>query len=178
MSVDRMADLEIERLADGFFELRQQDGSLDEPCRILLHPVQVRLLAECAGLLPLPDPALAHMSAAHIRRLRALQDRIEWLFGSYHDDILRHSSGLEINLHLGAISDLADELVDDIGTAPPAAPVTEKSNENAAAFSVTPTKRGRPAAEGALTNAERQARHRARQADLLPTGERSEVQPC
>ncbi len=167
---DRMFDLIIKSLENGGFELWQQSG-IDESDVIELHPAQVRLLAERAGLLAAPDPKLLdRLSAAHIRRLLALRDRLSELFDFYHDEILdRCSSGIEISLHLRAISDLVDELVEQIDAAERGrgeekpAPSNEKSPD----ISVTPTPstRGRPATGNALTNADRQARHdRARNA--------------
>ncbi len=90
---ERMIDLTILPLENGGLELWQQDGQ-DEPDVIDLRPAQIRLLAERAGLFAAPGPKiLDRPSAAHIRRLHALRDRI------------------------GAISNLADELIADLGIA-------------------------------------------------------------
>jgi hypothetical protein len=132
MTDEHMADLTIKPLVDGGFELWQQSG-IDEAGVIQLHPAQIRLLAERAGLLPAPDPKLLdRMSAAHIRRLRVLKDRIDELDDSYRDEILdRCAYGLEICLHLRAISDLADELVAGLGIADSAQSEGEKKGNDA-----------------------------------------------
>lgn len=169
MTDQRMFDLVISELADGGFHLEQQTG-LDEADAIELHPIQIRLLAEMAGLLPAPDPSLLdRLSARHIARIRALAERIRDVRDIYTDTIIdRCGDGIEICLHLDAIEGLALDLVEDCdtGTATPAEPVAE-CHEKSAAISVT-SKRGRPKKEDALTPAERQRAHRERQAELLP----------
>jgi len=177
MDLDRMSDLTISPLANGGMELSQQTG-LDDPDVIELHPCQLRWIAECAGLLPAPDPALLdRLHARHTARIHALRDRIGTIRELYLDEILdRCGAGVEISLELLAISDLAGDLVDDLGTAPRAASVTKNSNGNSAAISVTPTKRGRPATGNALTDAERQAKRRAKQTEL-PINHEKEA-PC
>jgi hypothetical protein len=169
MTDERMSDLTIKPLENGGFELSQQTG-VDEADVILLHACQVRLLAERVGLLT-PDPT-ARMSAPHVRRQRALRERLYQLHDDgYYDEIIdRCGSGLEIILNLRAIWDLADELIEDIGT-PERDRGEEKpaqSNEKPPDISVTTEhpKRGRPATGAALTNSERQAKHRAKQIDL------------
>lgn len=119
MTDEHMIDLTILSLENGGLELWQQDGQ-DEPDVIDLHPAQIRLLAERAGLLAAPDPKLLdRLSAAHIGRLHALRDRIEEVYTvGYRDEILeRCSHGAEISVHLRAISDLADELIADLAIA-------------------------------------------------------------
>lgn len=169
MNIDHMFDLDIKPLQNGGFQLSQQGSGLDEPDVVELHPVQVRLLAERAGLIPAPAPGLVdRLQARHVERLQALRGRLHDLHDIYYDEIVdRCGSGIEISLHLEAIGDLVYDLIEDIGTAPPAEPVTKKNetNETNAAISVTPTKRGRPKKEDALTPAERQAGHRAKQAE-------------
>lgn len=163
-----MLDLAIEDLPDGAFELRQQDGSLDEPCRILLHRVQVALLAERAGLLPAPAPGLLdRLHARHVGRLHALYDRLAEIRRFHLDGIIdRYADGIEFALHLRALEDLADEMLEDIGTAPPAEPAPEC---HAVTASNGVTRKPGPKPSGkALTDAERQARHRAKQGELLP----------
>ncbi len=186
MTDDSMFDLTLRPLADGGFELEQLAGGLEEPELITLHAVQVRYLAERAGLLPVPDPRiLDRMSARHIARLHALQERLGEIRRFYLDEIVdRCGSGIEFGLHLRALEDLTEEMLADVGTADDdsnapgvssALPCAVTSNEKSAAISVTPSKRGRPASGGALTNAERQAKHRARQADLLLTSKEPKI---
>jgi len=172
-----MLDLVIKPLQNGGFELGQQSG-LDDECRIELHAVQIRLLAERAGLLPAPDPKLLdRLTAAHVRRLLAVRDRLSELLDSYHDEILdRCGSGIEISLHLRAISELVDELVDEIGTidvgsdeGKPAESNDKSPESNDKSDEIrrdpTPSRRGRPERGNALSNAERQARHRDKQGE-------------
>ena len=119
MTDEHMLDLTILPLENGGLELWQQDGQ-DEPDVIDLHPTQIRLLAERAGLFAATDPKLLdRLSAAHIGRLHALRDRIEEIYiVGYRDEILeRCDYGAEISVHLRAISDLADELIADLGIA-------------------------------------------------------------
>jgi len=189
-TVDHMFDLTIHPLVDGGFQL-EQGGWPNEPDLINLHPVQVRLLAERAGLLAAPDPKLViRLSARHVGRLRALVERLDDLRRLYVDEIIDHcGSGIEIALHLRALEDLAQEMIEDVGTEGgdgTAGSITSAlpapSNENSAAISVTPTtisvtpKRGRPKKGDALTPAERQRAHREKEAeaprqDALPLRE-------
>lgn len=175
MTEDRMFDLTIKPLEDSGIELWQQNG-IDEADVIQLHPCQVRLLAERAGFLPAPDPKLLdRMSGRHVGRLRALSDRLDEIRRFYLDEIIDHcGSGIEFALHLRALEDLADEMIEDVGGDADgvllALPAAVTSNENPLNISVTPdtSKRGRPGTGAALTNAERQAKHRAKQDELLP----------
>lgn len=166
-----MFDLAIAPLQNGGFQLSQQGSRLDEPDVIELHPLQVRYLAERAGLLPAPDPDLLdRLSARHVGRLRALFERLEEIRCFYLDEILDHcGSGIEFSLHLRALEDLVDEMIADLGAADcNAETVTTalpaSSNEKSPAISVTPA-RGRPKKEDAMTPAERQAKHREKQAE-------------
>lgn len=172
---EHMHDLHIRALPGGAFELEQQAGSLEEPAAIHLHPAQVRLLAERAGLLPRPDPKLIdRLSSRHVWCLRALVDRLDEIRRFYLDEIFDHcASSVEISLHLRALEDLADELLLDVGgnagCVTPTLPVTsnEKSAESASISVTSPApKRGRPTTGIAMTNAERQARHREKQPEV------------
>jgi len=166
-------DIAFEIRDDDFVQL-EQDAGCGEVSRIDLHTSQLRLLAERAGLLAAPDPRLIdRLSARHVSRIRALHDRLEEFFSvGYGNEIIeRCGYGLEVMLHMRAISDLVHELVEDIGgDAPVDADVARESHENSqsndksdVAIPVTPPrKRGRPATGKALSDAERQARHRAR----------------
>lgn len=162
---DSMLDLVIRPMEDGGVELCQFGGRLDDdPDKIHLHRVQVALLAECAGLIPAPAPGLLdRLTARHVARIHALRDRLHNLYDLYNDEIIdRCGSGIEISLHLEAIRDLVYEMIEDIGTAPPAEPVTKK-NETSAVISVTPAKRG---ISKHCSPAERQRAHRAKQGEL------------
>lgn len=167
MTDERMFDLTIKALENGGFELWQQTGP-DEADVIHLHPCQIRLLAERAGLLSAPDPGLIdRLSARHVRRIHELAERVRELRNGYTDEIVsRCGYGIEICLHLDAIEGMVLDLVEDCdrGTAQTPIPVTE-CHDKSAAISVTPPKRGRPKKEDALTPAERQRAHRAKQGE-------------
>lgn len=179
MSIDTMHDLAITDLADGAIELCQFGGGIEEPDTIRLHPCQVRLLAEHAGLLPQADPALLdRLGARHARRLHALYARLDEIRRFYLDEIIdRCAEGIEFGLHLRALEDLVDEMIEDIGTAPA---VPEQGNDAVTApaqchevpASNCVTRKPGPKPSGkALSAAERQARHRAKQGELLPAGQ-------
>jgi len=179
MSADRMFDLAIAPLQNGGFQLSQQGSRLDEPDVIELHPIQVRYLAQRADLIPAPDPDLLdRLSARHVRRLHALRDKAVDLFELLASVPCFPPQSRETEDVTAArdLVELVDDLLDDTDTAPPAEPVTEKS-EAKQAVSVTP-KRGRPKKENALTDAERQARHRARQVELQLSTTAKKEQPC
>lgn len=124
MMADHFPDLTIRPLDGGSFELEQAWG-VDDPERLEIHPAQIRLLAERAGLLPQPDPKLLErMSRAHIRRVRELRERFDEFASHYWDEIIeRCGDGIEISLHLRAIDsllgDLMAELEDDEPVLPP-----------------------------------------------------------
>ena len=169
---ETMFDLKISPLTDGGFELEQSAGGLEEPDRIMLHPCQVRLLAECAGLLPQPDPTLLdRLHARHIARIHALGARIREVRDIYSDTIIDHcADGIEICLHLDAIEGLALDLIADLGECNAASitpALSGPSNEKSAEISVASSapKRGRPRKPDALTSTERSKRHREKQGE-------------
>lgn len=131
-----MYDLSIKPLADGAFELSQLAGSLDEPSMIHLHPLQVRFIAERAGVLSPPDPKLIdRLSANHIRRVRILRERVDELGRGYYSEIMdRCGSGFEIVLHLRALDELTEEMFIDLGISPEPTP---PENERPAASPAT-----------------------------------------
>ncbi len=160
MGIDSMLDLNITPLQNGGFELSQLAGGLEEPDLILLHPCQIRYLCEQAGLLT-PDPT-PRLSARHVGRLHALRDRLHDLHDLYYNEIVdRCGSGIEISLHLEAIADLVYEMIEDIGTAPP----SEQCNAD---VTLPPLQAAPKATKRAMTGAERVAKHRAKQGELLP----------
>lgn len=73
-----MYDLKIEPRPDGLIKLTQGIGSGDEDV-LALHPVQVRLLAEHAGVLPVGDIEARRTIARLCRWVRILADRIDRL---------------------------------------------------------------------------------------------------
>lgn len=60
MPMEKMLDLAFEIYGNGTIALEQVAGSLEGPAYIDLHPMQLRMLAERAGLLePVPLPTAA-----------------------------------------------------------------------------------------------------------------------
>lgn len=113
---ERMFNLQFEFLDDGSVDLEQ--GHL-EPAVINLHPAQLRLLCERAGLLkPQPVNLAEHLTAGHIRRLRALHQRIQELFDNeafFNELFDRCSNAAEYWQHIRAIYEQAEELIADVG---------------------------------------------------------------
>lgn len=112
---EHMHDLSIE-LNDGLWRLQQSDG-MDEHSIIDLHPVQIRLLAEHAGLLAAPSMPLNSLSASHVRRINALLKRIEELYfnDSLTSEIMKCcGDGFMVMNHLRTIHEQAEELVAEI----------------------------------------------------------------
>ncbi len=110
-----MHDVSIE-INNGLWRLQQSDG-MDDYSIIDLHPVQIRLLAEHAGLLAAPSMPLNGLSTSHVRRLKALHERIEELYfnDSLTSEIMKCcGDGFEIMNHLRAMHEQAQELVNDI----------------------------------------------------------------
>lgn len=186
---DRMLDLEIRELVDGGFELVQNGGSLDDDAVVRVHKAQVLWLAELAGVVKPADPTLLdRLTDRHAGLVRALAARFEELDDAHRADIVNHChDGVEIALHLRAIWDLIDALLCDMDDAQ-----ATQNDKSDASISVTqshdpttlplvagesstsaPRRRGRPPTGHALSNAERQAKHRQKQAEqqeLLPAG--------
>tara|TARA_R110002073_G_scaffold181407_2_gene339722 strand:+ start:169 stop:639 length:471 start_codon:yes stop_codon:yes gene_type:complete len=118
--VEQMHDLSIE-INNGLWRLQQSDG-MGEHSIIDLHPVQIRLLAEHAGLLVAPPKRLNKLSTSHIRRLNALHERIEELY--FNDRLTSEimkccGDGFEVMNHLRAIHEQAGELAADIEDSEP-----------------------------------------------------------
>jgi len=118
MKVEKMYDLDIQINDDGSIRLSQSAGSLEEPSIIDLHPCQLRLVAERAGVVAAPDTSLVdRLHTSHVRRVRTLHKAIGEL---YCDDFLteeileRCGSGPEIIMHLLAIHEKSEELVLDL----------------------------------------------------------------
>ena len=112
---ERMPDLTIKPLTSGNFELSQQWG-LDDPLMMELHPVQIRLLAERAGVLSAPDPRMVERwGGAHIKRILSLSKWIEDMRDLYNDEIIdRCGSGIEISLYLRTIAELSATLAAEV----------------------------------------------------------------
>lgn len=107
--MDKMFDLTIAHLADGNVRIKQQSGS-GESYTIDLHPIQIRLLAERAGLLR-HEPDARRVPDLE-RRLAVLTDKIQDFAcdGSIRSEIIeRCSYGLSIIARLDGLVDLALE---------------------------------------------------------------------
>ena len=176
---EQMYDLAIRPLAVGGFELEQSSG-LEEPNLITLHPSQVRLLAERAGLL---NPAPTSWPRGFKRCLMRLQCRAESLY-ELLDSVPSWPPGRgdtqDVIDAAELCADFEEMFVEFFGDVEQAPQAVTKNNEisvtpNPACVTqdhipVTETKRGRPATGAALTPAERQARYRAKQAELSLDG--------
>lgn len=173
-----MFDLTFDQLDDGTIRLEQRDycgGSVI----IDLHPAQLRLLAEKAGLLAINPPAAWPRGfLRRLERLRGMADDLGRLLysapcfppGSVTDDVA--SAG-----HLmDAFDDLMADYFDDEEGAP--ADSNDKSggiSVTSATATATAAKRGRPPKGQALSNAERQARHREKQDGLTTTDSNTDL---
>lgn len=181
--MEKIFDIAFEFNGD-YIEL-EQDAGCGEVNNISLHITHLRLLAERAGLLTsIPEPTLP---AGLVRKLiRLKNDASYYAADCWMDEIgERISDGLAYRLGMTAVMDLLDDILFDIDITPGGAEgaaglpapnadilqtdcghgAADPRNEKSAAISVTvdEPKRGRPATGEALTNAERQARHRAKQ---------------
>ncbi|WP_374515579.1 hypothetical protein [Niveibacterium sp.] len=176
--LEHLFDLSFSIDADGSISLEQSFGC-GEVAYITLHPAQLRLLAERAGLMDAPtslDAPQLHRSFA--RHVRGLVERFNefYLEGPYFEEILeRCSRGPEIALHLRAICDLGEETIGELAllevseeSGSSTLPHASRDDKSAPGISVTstPAKRGRPATGNAMTGAERQQRHREKQTAL------------
>ena len=166
--------LTVDRDGDDFI-LRQLDHSGNE-ASVAMHLSQVAHLAEKAGV----------TSGAGYQQERALLRLWGKLFlltaDCYLDEIVeRCGGGLTYQAHALDARNILADILEDLGIEVPTfedeeaarasnekspSPRNDKSGEG---ISVTPSQgRGRPSTGTALSNAERQAKHRARQAELLP----------
>lgn len=157
----------------------EQDGSCGGVNRITLHRLHVELIAGELGI-----PVLSGSAAELARRLRALRDRIVDLVDDrvFRDDLTeRCGDALRYLTALDALADLSAQFCADLGPCEPDLPgdranVTDIPVTDCSAISVTPvsvtstSRRGRPPTGNAMTPAERQAKRRARQAELTLLG--------
>lgn len=157
-----------------FINLQQDDG-----CGTIHYATLHRTHLECiAGQLGIP--VLTGTASELARRLGVLRERIDQLQHNFlNSDILdRSGDAREVYIELDALDTIAAEFVADLRKEPRndnSAP----GNENAAAISVTPSeavKRGRPPTGEAMSNAERQAKHRQKQAGSGQDASRSAEQ--
>lgn len=124
MTAERMLDLEWEFLDGGMLRLEQSVGC-GETVLVDLHQAQLRLLCERAGLLkPAPIDLAEHLTAAHIRRLRGLADRIYELYDNeeFFNDIFDEcSEGPEWWQYIRTIFEMSQDLLADLGAQGPEA---------------------------------------------------------
>lgn len=118
MSAERMPDLVFEFLEDGTLRL-EQDSGCGETVLVDLHPAQLRVLCERAGLVkPIPVDLADRLTEAHLRRLRGLVGRIEELHNAeafFNDLFDRCANAVEWWSHIRAIFEMSQDLVADLG---------------------------------------------------------------
>lgn len=180
----RMYALSWDVGADGMVRLEQPCGC-DEPAVIDLHPAQLRVLCEQTGILEAaPLPVLEKRLVARFRGLLAALEFLAedvWL----NEIVEEVSDGLAYEIAMRHLLDDFRELAQMVGAnaaqgeeegavaeaAQQGVVAAVAGNENPAAISVTEKARpGRPATGKAMTNAERQAKHRAKQQELSLKG--------
>lgn len=161
---------------DGDLVRIEQSAGCGEVTSVDLHRLHLRHLAELMG----------STSGAGYQQERALLRLWGKLFlladSCYLDEIVeRCGGGLTYQAHALDARNILADILEDLGIDVPTfedeeaarasndkspSPRNDKSGEG---ISVTPSQgRGRPSTGTALSNAERQAKHRARQAELLP----------
>lgn len=175
---EKMYDLGIEFSANGDVML-EQDAGCGERAYVQLHPCQLRLIAERAGLIDPDAQALPRGLLRRLERLRAMADDLFVLL----DSVPCYPPGSGQTEDVARAGDLLGALDDLIGDHFPEEETMSERHDNvtanappaglsvpAPALSVTPPPaprpRGRPRKPDALTPAERQARHRAKRASL------------
>ena len=189
---------ELERIPDLAFEFDgdlinlEQDGGPEGADRISLHVIQLRLLAERAGLLA--SGGFTALERRLAKRLRMLADRVIWMAGvlmpapesdadyTSEEVISREVAGMAKTM-LAELEDYFEGNDEPEPERPSYGPVSaEQQARNCAVLAghgggecheeATPnsvTRRGRkPLGDAAMTDAERQRRHRqkAEQANL------------
>jgi len=160
--------------------LEQNDGNGNVD-RIVLHRLHLRHLSEKTGI------ALPGSQYQQERALLRLWGKLSLLTADcFLDEIVeRCGEGVAYQSYAFDARNILSDILEDLGIEAPTfedeeaarAPSNENSPRNAnspsndksddAEISVTQSGRGRPSTGTAMTNAERQARHRAKQADLL-----------
>ena len=162
----RMYALSWDVGADGMLRLEQPCGC-DEPAVIDLHPAQLRVLCELAGLLPPPRLVDATLIAGQLARVLDDADDLFRVLAS----VPCFPPGSGETEDVAMARRLVENIEDVLALVEPPEPEPVAGNENPAAISVTEKARpGRPATGKAMTNAERQAKHRAKQQELSLKG--------
>ena len=171
MPLTQIPDIAYELLEDGDTVRLEQSTGCGEATSLDLHRIHLEHLA---GLMNIQSSARGGLDYRAERALFRLWQKIDLLTSDcYLDEIVsRCGEGLAYQANAYDARALLQDLLEDLGIEveveePEAARAA--CNENPVtgnAITVTP-QRGRPATGEAMTNAERQARHRAKQADLL-----------
>lgn len=151
--------------------LEQNDGAGNIDT-IVLHRLHLRHLAELLG------SARSSPEYRVERALLRLWGKLSLLTADcFLDEIVESCvEGVAYQASAFDARNILADILEDIGIEAPTfedeeaarAPSNDKSD---AGISVTQSGRGRPSTGTAMTGAERQARHRAKQADLLPAAE-------
>lgn len=165
---EHMYDLRIEPLPGGGLRLEQEAGSLEGAVVIDLHPAQIRLLAERAGLLATStSPAIEKRVLARFERL--LID-VEYLAGDiWLDEIYeRLGDGLAFRIAMVNAADELRDLVETLTECVTREPLQASEDGNETQRIADASKPGRkPIGERAMTSTERSQRHRAKQPEQL-----------
>lgn len=115
---EHISNLNIEFEDDGSVVLEQDcTGNIS---RVYLHPIQLRYLAEKAGLVESIDPQALRTIAMLKRRLLVLRDRVDHLSGYMTDcsDTAHANLDYEISF-INATADIAAEFCADLVGTPP-----------------------------------------------------------
>jgi hypothetical protein len=165
-----MHSLDVERDSDGMIWIEQTrlSGMGGTDAAIELHPAQAAWLV--ARLQQMTGQGETRELATLRRRMLTLHYKLIELAGHFTWDDLFERSGYANDLFKDVClaAEIANEFVTDLlETGNGNGGGESERNEKPQVISVTPgaQKRGRPATGAAMSNAERQARHRERQKD-------------
>lgn len=170
---EAMHSLDVESDSDGMIWIEQTrlGGMGGTDAAIELHPSQAAWLT--ARLQQMTGQGETRELATLRRRMLTLYRKLIDLTGHFAwDDLFKRSAYADdLFKDVDLTAELANEFVADLLV--PAKEIDHddgQRNENSTAISVTPevTKCGRPATGAAMTNAERQAKHRAKQKEADP----------
>lgn len=156
---------------DGDLVRIEQSAGCGEVTSVDLHRLHLRHLAELLG------SARSGLEYRVERALLRLWVRLDQMTDDCWLDEVVHCVGDGLTYETYAIdarnilSDILEDLGIEAATCEAEEAARAPSNDKSVEISVTQSGRGRPSTGAAMTNAERQARHRAKQADLLPATE-------
>lgn len=152
---------------DGDLVRIEQSAGCGEVTSVDLHRLHLRHLAELLG------SARSGLEYRVERALLRLWVRLDQMTDDCWLDEVVHCVGDGLTYETYAIdarnilSDILEDLGIEAATCEAEEAARAPSNDKSVEISVTQSGRGRPSTGQALSNAERQARHRAKQADLL-----------